>query len=194
MHFTETEISGVWIHNPVRVPDARGTFEEQFKASAIRSELGRDFQVLQVNQSVSNKGVVRGIHWTAGSVGQAKYLSCVRGSIWDVYVDLRLDSKTFGQWGSEFISLENGKSVVISEGIGHAFLTLEEGTVVNYLCTSEYEPSADMTINPLDPDLAIPFLQTANDQGIPDLTLSDRDRNGIAFSAIQEEAWGPKEK
>lgn len=184
MHFTETAIAGVWIHNPVRFPDPRGTFEEQFKASIIRSELGRDFQVLQINQSISNKGVVRGIHWTASPAGQAKYVSCVRGSIWDVYVDLRPESKTFGKWGAAFVSLESGKSVLISEGMGHAFLALEDDTVVNYLCTSEYEPSADRTINPLDPDLAIPFRQIATEHGIPDLTLSDKDRNGIAFSAI----------
>lgn len=186
MHFTETAIAGVWIHNPVRFPDSRGTFEEQFRDTIIRSELGRDFKVLQVNQSVSNKGVVRGIHWTAGPVGQAKYLSCVKGSIWDVYVDLRSDSETFGKWGSEFISLENGKSVMITEGIGHAFLALEDGTVVNYLCNSEYEPLADRTINPLDPDLAIPFFQTASEHGIHELLLSDKDRAGSPLLALHD--------
>ena len=184
MHFTETTIAGVWIHNPSRFLDSRGTFEEQFRGSIIQRELGRNFEVLQVNQSVSNRGVVRGIHWTAGSAGQAKYLSCVRGSIWDVYVDLREDSKTFGQWGSEIISLENGKSVLISEGIGHGFLSLEDQTVVNYLCTSEYEPAADRTITPLDPDLAIPFFQVAREYGIADLILSDKDRAGTFFAAL----------
>jgi len=184
MHFTETVIPGVWIHNPVRYPDSRGTFEEQFRESTIQSELGRDFKVLQVNQSLSNKGVVRGIHWTAGPVGQAKYLSCVRGSIWDVYVDLRTNSKTFGQWGSEFISLENGKSVLISEGLGHAFLALEDDTVVNYLCTSEYQPSDDRIVNPLDPELAIPFSLIATNYGITELHLSEKDRAGSSFATL----------
>lgn len=185
MHFTETAIAGVWIRNPVRFPDSRGTFEEQFRGSIIRSELGREFQVLQVNQSVSNKGVVRGIHWTADPTGQAKYISCVKGSIWDVCVDLRSDSKTFGQWGSELLSLENGKSVLISEGLGHAFLALEDETVVNYLCTSEYDSSTERTLDPLDQDLAIPFLQIAGKHGIHELLLSDKDRAGSPFSAIQ---------
>jgi dTDP-4-dehydrorhamnose 3,5-epimerase len=184
MHFTETDISGVWIHNPVRFPDSRGIFEEQFKTSVIQNELGRGFEVLQVNQSLSNEGVVRGIHWTASPAGQAKYLSCVRGSIWDVYVDLRKDSYTFGHWGAEFISLENGKSVLLSEGIGHAFLALEDDTVVNYLCTSEFDPSADRTINPLDPILAIPFESVAKDHGIRELILSDKDRTGTPFASL----------
>jgi dTDP-4-dehydrorhamnose 3,5-epimerase len=75
MRFSESGIEGVWIHNPSRFPDARGAFEEQFKASIIRKEIRRDFEILQVNQSISNRGVVRGIHWTAGDRGQAKYVS-----------------------------------------------------------------------------------------------------------------------
>ena len=184
MRFLETAIAGVWIHNPLRHSDSRGTFEEQFRASSIVDELGRNFPVLQANRSVSNKGVVRGIHWTASPNGQAKYVNCVKGSIWDVYVDLRPDSRTFGQWGSEILSLENGKSTLISEGIGHAFLALENETVVNYLCTSEYEPSLDRTISPLDRSLAIPFLQIASENGISEIVLSDKDRAGGAFEEI----------
>jgi dTDP-4-dehydrorhamnose 3,5-epimerase len=184
MRFSETRIEGVWIHNPSRFPDPRGTFEEQFKSSVIRSEIGREFEVLQVNQSMSNRGVVRGIHWTASPKGQAKFVTCVKGSIWDIYVDLRKASKTFGQWGSEVLSLENGKSAFISEGIGHAFLALENGTIVNYLCTSEFEPSADRILNPFDPDLAIPFLQIASDNGISELILSDKDRKGGSLAAL----------
>jgi dTDP-4-dehydrorhamnose 3,5-epimerase len=184
MRFSKTAIEGVWIHNPLRFPDSRGTFEEQFRSSTILDEIGRGFEVMQVNQSMSNKGAVRGIHWTEGDRGQAKYVSCVKGSIWDVYVDLRKDSQTFGKWGAELLSLKNGKSVLISEGIGHAFLALEEETVVNYLCTSEYEPTVDRTISPLDKDLAIPFLQIANENGISELILSDKDQAGGNFKAI----------
>jgi dTDP-4-dehydrorhamnose 3,5-epimerase len=104
--------------------------------------------------------------------------------IWDVYVDLRKDSKTYGKWGSEFLSSENSKSLLLSEGIGHAFLALEQGSVVNYLCTSEYEPSADRTINPLDTDLAIPFLDVATENDISELVISDKDLAGVAFRSI----------
>jgi dTDP-4-dehydrorhamnose 3,5-epimerase len=82
------------------------------------------------------------------------------------------------------LSSESGKSLLLSEGIGHAFLALEEGTVVNYLCTSEYAPLADRTINPLDPDLAIPFLAVATENDISELVVSDKDLAGVAFRSI----------
>jgi len=189
MQFNETAVAGVWVHSPTQHRDKRGVFEEQFKGSAISSALGRDFEVAQVNKSVSNKGVLRGIHWTQSAKGQAKYVSCVKGLVWDVYVDLRSDSKTFGRWGSEYLSLDNGKSIFISEGIGHAFLSLEDQTVVNYLCTSEYDPLSDRTLNPMDSDLSIPFLSVAAEHGIHELILSDKDRNAEFFSSIQS-PWG----
>jgi dTDP-4-dehydrorhamnose 3,5-epimerase len=111
-------------------------------------------------------------------------LTCVGGAIWDVYVDLRKNSETYGFWGAEFLSPKDGKSVLISEGIGHAFLALKDETIVNYLCTSEYNPDADRTINPLDPVLSIPFLRTAEDFGISELLLSQKDKAGWAFREL----------
>jgi dTDP-4-dehydrorhamnose 3,5-epimerase len=181
MPFKEMKIQGAWVHTPSRFEDKRGHFEEQFKLSLIESELSRPFSVRQVNQSVSNKGVVRGIHWTDSPEGQAKYVSCTNGAMWDVVVDLRPNSPTYGHWDAVTITPENGKSVLISEGLGHVFLALEDGTVANYLCTSEYNPSADKTINPLDPKLAIGFEEVASRYGIGSLTLSDKDQVGLAF-------------
>ena len=178
MPFKEMNIRGAWVHTPVRYPDSRGHFEEQFQLSLIEDELDRGFSVKQVNQSVSQKGVIRGIHLTDSPEGQAKYISCPNGSLWDVVVDLRENSPTYGNWDAEFISAENGKSVLISEGLGHAFLALEDGSVANYLCTSEYNPSADRTINPLDPSLDIGFLGVAKEFGIERLSMSDKDRDG----------------
>jgi dTDP-4-dehydrorhamnose 3,5-epimerase len=181
MTFTEMKIPGAWVHTPTRFGDSRGYFEEQFKLSLVESEIGRAFPVKQVNQSRSGKGVIRGIHWTDSPEGQAKYVSCINGAMWDVVVDLRPGSPTYGQWDAETITPENGKSVLISEGLGHVFLALEDGTVANYLCTSEYNPSAEKTINPLDPNLAIGFELLANRHSIPSLTLSEKDRNGPSF-------------
>ena len=181
MSFIEMKIQGAWVHAPTRFEDQRGHFEEQFKLSLIESELGRSFSVRQVNQSVSSKGVVRGIHWTDSPEGQAKYVSCTNGVMWDVVVDLRPTSVTHGQWDAVTITPGNGKSVLISEGLGHVFLALEDGTVANYLCTSEYNPSADKTINPFDPRLAIGFEEVASRHGIGALTLSEKDREGTAF-------------
>jgi dTDP-4-dehydrorhamnose 3,5-epimerase len=181
MAFHEMKIQGAWVHTPLRYQDSRGHFEEQFKLSAIQRELGLDFHVKQANQSVSQKGVIRGIHWTDSPEGQAKYVSCVSGSIWDVVVDLRHDSPTYGQWDSVEVTPQNGKSVVLSKGLGHAFLALEEETLINYLCTSEYDPLVDRTINPLDSDLNINFLEVARSFDIQSLNMSDRDREGEAF-------------
>lgn len=182
MTFTPLKIDGVWLHTPKVWPDERGTFHEVFKLSLISEQLGREFQVKQVNQSTSAAGVIRGIHWTDSPEGQAKYVSCPKGAIWDVVVDLRPDSDTYGEWDARTLSAENGQSLLISEGIGHAFLAVENGTVASYLCSSEFNPSADKTINPLDPTLKISFLQKASEFGIHDLKLSPKDSTGALFN------------
>jgi dTDP-4-dehydrorhamnose 3,5-epimerase len=181
MSFTPLKIEGVWLHTPKVWPDDRGTFHEVFKLSLISDQLGRDFQVKQVNQSTSAAGVIRGIHWTDSPEGQAKYVSCPRGALWDVVVDLRPDSPTYGQWDARTLSEENGESLLISEGIGHAFLSLKNGTVANYLCSSEFNPHADKTINPLDPNLCIRFSKKAEEFGILDLKMSLKDSEGLDF-------------
>lgn len=181
MTFTPLKIKGVWLHTPKVWPDDRGTFHEVFKLSLISEQLGREFQVKQVNQSTSAAGVLRGIHWTDSPEGQAKYVSCPKGAIWDVVVDLRPNSETYGQWDARTLSAENGQSLLISEGIGHAFLALENETVANYLCTSEFNPASDKAISPLDPILDISFSQKARELGIQDLKMSPKDLKGSAF-------------
>jgi dTDP-4-dehydrorhamnose 3,5-epimerase len=181
MTFTPLKIEGVWLHTPKIWPDDRGTFHEVFKLSLISEHLGREFQVKQVNQSTSAAGVIRGIHWTDSPEGQAKYVSCPKGALWDVVVDLRPDSETYGQWDARTLSAENGQSLLISEGIGHAFLALQNDTVANYLCSSEFNSLADKTINPLDPILGIRFSQMAEDSGINELRMSSKDLTGLAF-------------
>jgi dTDP-4-dehydrorhamnose 3,5-epimerase len=181
MPFTPLSIEGVWLHTPKVWPDERGTFHEVFKLSQISEKLGRDFQVKQVNQSTSAAGVIRGIHWTDSLEGQAKYVSCPKGALWDVVVDLRRESATYGEWDARLLSEENGQSLLISEGIGHAFLALKNETVANYLCSSEFNPSADKTINPLDPSLKIGFSKLAEEFEIQDLRMSPKDAEGAAF-------------
>lgn len=176
--FVELKVPGAWVHIPEIHGDERGTFEEQFKFSIIEKQLGIEFLVKQVNKSVSNKGVLRGIHVTDSERGQAKYISCSAGSLWDFVVDLRPDSPTFLTWDGVMISPENSKSVLISEGIGHAFLSLEDGTVATYLCTSEYDPKSERTLNPLQKKFAEAFLNAGGAVGLTEFFLSDKDRNG----------------
>jgi dTDP-4-dehydrorhamnose 3,5-epimerase len=184
MTFTPLKIEGVWLHTPKVWPDERGTFHEVFKYSLISEQLGRDFQVKQVNQSTSDAGVIRGIHWTDSPEGQAKYVSCPKGALWDVVVDLRPESSTYGQWDARILSEENGSSLLISEGIGHAFLALESQTVANYLCSSEYDPVNERTINPLDPQLGIPFTSPMPNLRFEEFRLSPKDSSGELFQNL----------
>ena len=157
MSFTPLKIQGSWVFEPRKFDDDRGSFHEVFKLSQISEVLGRAFEVKQVNHSISKAGVIRGIHWADVPPGQAKYVSCFRGSIWDVVVDIRVGSPTFGKWDAAELSAENGKCVLIEEGLGHVFLALEDDSVVSYLCSEPFNPSAEHGMNPLDQDVAIPF-------------------------------------
>jgi dTDP-4-dehydrorhamnose 3,5-epimerase len=186
MSFTPLSISGAFVFEPVKFADSRGHFQENFKLSTFAKQLGIDFIVKQVNQSVSSKGVIRGIHFADNPPGQAKYINCPKGIVWDVVVDLRQKSPTFGKWEGVELSELNGKSVFIAEGIGHAFLSLEEDSVVNYLCSEEYNPITERQINPLDQDLAIDFLAAGEAFGITEFILSNRDDLAPALYQAQQ--------
>jgi len=191
MPFQPMGIQGAFVFTPVRHEDSRGFFQESFKLSTLREELGLDFEVEQVNQSTSAKGVIRGVHFADNPPGQAKYVSCLKGSIWDVVVDLRTKSSTFGNWEGVGLSAANGKSVLIAEGLGHAFLSLEEGSVVSYLCSEEYNPSTERQINPLDIDLAIDLSDVRAKFGINEFLLSDQDKQAQGFKQALENGLLP---
>ena len=182
MPFEELKIKGAWIHTPIRHKDERGHFEEQFKLSQIENELGRPFEVKQVNQSFSKKGVIRGIHVTDGPTGQAKYVSCVSGRILDIVIDLRRNSAGFGCWDFQELSVENGRSILISEGMGHAFLSLEDGSIANYLCTSEYGTGTDLVIDPFDKEIALPWEVWRREFSISSFSTSKKDSAGISLA------------
>ena len=157
MSFTPLKIEGSWVFTPRKFPDERGSFHEVFKLPLLSETLGFVFEVKQVNQSVSKAGVIRGIHWADVPPGQAKYVFCSKGAIWDLVTDIRIGSPTFGQFDGDVISADNGKCLLIKEGLGHVFLSLEDDTVVNYLCSEPFSPTTEHGINPLDETLAIPF-------------------------------------
>ena len=191
MPFQPMGIQGGFVFTPVRHEDSRGHFQESFKLSSLKKELGLGFEVKQVNQSTSAKGVIRGIHFADNPPGQAKYVSCLKGSIWDVVVDLRTGSPTFGNWEGDEVSAENGKSVLIAEGLGHGFLSLQEGSVVSYLCSDEYNPKTERQINPLDRDLAIDFSGIGAGFGVEEFLLSEQDKQAQGFKAALESGLLP---
>jgi len=148
--------------------DERGFFREWFKSSTVNEFLNREFKVEQANISKSKKGVVRGIHFSSAPLGQAKLITCIAGALWDVIVDIRPNSPTFGQWDAQELRPDDGRSLFISEGLGHAFLALEEGSVISYLLSTPYSPNHEHAINPLDPEIGISW-------PVGDLSLSERD-------------------
>ena len=156
----ELPIAGAWEITPELHSDDRGANAELFRASATREVLGRDFTAAQVNCSVSKAGVLRGVHLALGADGvlaggQEKYVTATSGMAFDVVVDLRSGSSTFGAWEAVLLSGERRNAVFLSAGLGHAFLALQDDTVVTYLCSREYEPRLERSIDALDPALAI---------------------------------------
>lgn len=150
--------------------DERGEFVEWFKAPALAEATGYSFSLAQANLSRSTKGTVRGIHFADIPPGQAKYVTCVQGSIIDYIVDIRVGSPTFGQWDSAELSASSRNAVFLEEGLGHAFCALEENTTVAYLVTDLYRPDKEHGINPLDNALDIAFPFPASE-----LSLSSKD-------------------
>ena len=107
------------------------------------------------NCSVSARGVLRGIHFADVPPGQGKYVTCVRGAVLDVAVDIRVGSPTFGRWDSVLLDERDRRGIYLAEGLGHAFLSLEDGSTVVYLCSTGYNPSAEHEVHPLDPAIGI---------------------------------------
>jgi dTDP-4-dehydrorhamnose 3,5-epimerase len=157
MKVTPLAIAGAWLIESPVYPDDRGIFREWFKAEALKENGIPEFEVSQANTSISHEGVIRGIHFNDEVTGQAKIVTCSSGSILDVIVDLRPNSESFCQFMSLKLFANEGKAIYISKGLGHALQALEDNSTITYLLDKEYDPKAEYGINPLDPDLDIPW-------------------------------------
>ena len=155
MKLTPLGIDGVWLAESPVWSDDRGFFREWFKSEDVKAATGREFGIEQANISLSSIGTLRGIHYSIAPRGQAKWITCVSGLIQDVIVDIRPDSKTFGQWIDVELKGDSGKAVLISEGLGHGFLALEDNTAVAYLVSTPFSPTDEFEINPLDERIGI---------------------------------------
>jgi dTDP-4-dehydrorhamnose 3,5-epimerase len=175
MKVSELEIEGAWLVEPTRHFDGRGWFQEWFKHSAFLDACGYDFAPVQANISHSSRGTIRGIHFSTAPQGQAKLVTVLNGEIDDYVIDIRPSSPTFGQWQRIRLSADNGCSVLLSAHLGHALHALVDNTVVNYLVTAEYNPTAEHGITPMCPYLAIDwadageYLLAPKDEQAPDL-------------------------
>jgi dTDP-4-dehydrorhamnose 3,5-epimerase len=155
MKLRSLAVAGAFETTPVLHGDPRGVFCEWYRPDLIAAELGHVFQPAQGNLSVSARGVVRGVHFADVPPGQAKYLTCVRGAVLDVVVDIRVGSPTFGHWDSVRLDEVDRRAVYIAEGLGHAFCALTHDATVMYLCSTPYNPQREHAVNALDPALAI---------------------------------------
>jgi dTDP-4-dehydrorhamnose 3,5-epimerase len=180
MKVRELTIPGAWEIAPQLHTDARGSLYEWFTDAGFSALTGHRLDLHQANCSVSAAGVLRGVHFAQLPPSQAKYVTCLRGKILDVVVDIRVGSPTFGHWDSTVLDDRERRSVYLSEGLGHAFLALESDSTVMYLCSAPYTPEREHTINALDPDLDIAWPVV---DGEP--ILSDRDREAPTLAETQ---------
>ena len=157
METRELGIKGAWEFTPKQWPDDRGVFLEWFKADAFEKATGRTLDLRQANHSVSAKGTIRGVHFADVPPSQAKYVYCTHGAVLDVVIDIRVGSPTFGQHEAVRLDDLDRRAAFVSEGLGHAFIALTEGAVVTYLVSEPFSPTREHGINPMDPDLALPW-------------------------------------
>ena len=181
MKVIETEIAGLKVLEVDVFRDARGYFAETYNAARYAAAGIREVFV-QDNESLSQKGVVRGLHWQTGSASQAKLVRVVHGSVWDVVVDIRKGSPTYGRHFAAALTGENRKQLLIPRGFAHGFIVLEDDTLFSYKCDNVYNKAAERGMRFDDPALGIVW----PDVGVP-LTLSEKDKKHPFFKDIVPE-------
>lgn len=180
LHVEQLQVLGSWVFTPKVHADSRGLFYEWFKKPIFEESTENVFDLVQANCSISKKGVIRGIHFAAPPLGQAKYVSCFSGSVLDVVVDLREESPTFGKWDSVELNSRVPRAVYIPPGCGHGFMSLEENTTFVYLCDQSYNPDNEFEINPFDLEIGIDW-----PTHIPHI-LSEKDKNAPSMRVVLE--------
>ncbi|WP_170334694.1 dTDP-4-dehydrorhamnose 3,5-epimerase [Ruegeria arenilitoris] len=171
MKVTQTELPGVLLLEPARFGDERGFFSESWNRKTLLAE-GIDIDFVQDNHSLSaTVNTVRGLHFQSPPHAQAKLVRCGRGRLFDVAVDVRKGSPTYGKWIGVELSSENGRQLLIPEGFLHGFVTREPDTEIVYKCTDYYAPECDGSVRFDDPDIGIDWGLTA------DAVLSQKDKD-----------------
>lgn len=174
----DTKIQGAYLIKPVFHEDSRGSFYTSFNRDAYTNIGISNINVAQVNHSISFKNVLRGLHYQTGLDAQGKLVWLTNGSVIDVFVDLRLDSPTYGKWDKVVLSA-NGNRLYIPKGCAHGFLSLEDNTEFNYICTNFWNKESERTIAWNDPDLNI-------DWTIETPIVSPKDQQGISFKDCEK--------
>lgn len=170
MQVKHTHIEGCFVIQPSVYEDERGIFFESFNQRIFEELTGLPINFVQDNQSISEKGVLRGLHLQKGEFAQAKLVRVIKGEVLDVAVDLRPDSKTYGEYVSVVLNETNNYQLFIPRGFAHGFVTLSEEAIFAYKCDNYYNKSSEFGIRFNDPDLNI-------DWTVPnsELKLSEKD-------------------
>lgn len=182
MKVIETDVLDVYILEPQKFGDHRGWFMESWSKSSMENEdLYYDF--VQDNCSFSaQKGTLRGLHLQNGADSQAKLVSCRKGAVLDVAVDLRIGSPTYKKWVSVELSAENNRQLLIPRGFAHGFLTITDDVEFTYKVDNIYAPQSDRSIIWNDPELSINW--ELNKWGINEPILSSKDANALRYSEL----------
>lgn len=186
MQARELAVAGAIEFTPRVFPDNRGLFISPFQEDAFaKAHGGPLFRVAQTNHSLSKRGVVRGVHYTVTPPGTAKYVYCARGRALDIVLDIRVGSPTFGRWDAVLMDQEDHRAMYFPVGVGHAFVALEDDTVMSYLLSGGYVAENELALSALDPELGLPI-----DAGIEPI-LSDRDRVAITLAEARQQGLLP---
>ena len=177
MKVTATRIPEVLLIEPRVFGDARGFFFESFNLKVFSEALGAAVEFVQDNHSRSSRGVLRGLHYQLAPHAQGKLVRVVAGEVFDVAVDIRAGSPTYGQWVAEILSAENKKQLWIPPGFAHGFVTLRDTAEFLYKTTDYYAPECERCIRWDDPDLAI-------DWPLENPLLSAKDAQGASFASL----------
>jgi dTDP-4-dehydrorhamnose 3,5-epimerase len=186
MKVTPLAIPDVLLFEPQLFRDERGLFFESFNADRFEAATGLKREFPQDNHSVSRRGVLRGLHYQTPPFEQGKLVRVVRGAVFDVAVDIRPASPTFGRWAGEILSAENRRQLWIPEGFAHGFLALEEGTEFLYKTTGRYDRASERALRWNDPDLRIDW-----PLAFPP-ALNDRDAQAPCLVRMQEHPVAPE--
>jgi len=183
MNYIKTNIPDIWILEPRVFEDARGYFMETWREADFNAHIGRDVHFVQDNQSLSTRGVLRGLHYQKGECSQAKLVRVLQGTVVDVAVDLRQSSPTFGHYVMAELSEENKRQLFIPRGFAHGFQVLSPVAAFTYKVDNRYAPEAECSIRYDDPRLAIAWPIT----DASELILSEKDlKRAVSFEDAEK--------
>ncbi len=176
MNLVKTNISGLFVLSPIIYNDQRGFFTELYNKKNINNLLG-DINFVQDNQSESFRGVLRGLHFQKPPYSQSKLVFCVKGTVLDVALDLRKNSKTYGHFNTIILSGDNKKQLFIPKGFAHGFVVLSESAILSYKVDNYYNPESESGIIWNDPDLNIDWKINKNE-----ILISKKDKKLSLFN------------